>query len=570
MKSSFVRRARLLSFLFILGALLLVTRLYFVQIVNGSEYERDARGQYTALSSEKDDRGGIFLRKKDGSLVVAAVMQTGWRVAIEPKTLSSPDDAYEKINGIIRLDKEKFYASAGKADDPYEEVAFRLSDLQATKIRELRIPGVLLVQEKWRLYPGGSLASHALGFVGFQGDKKVGVYGLERYWNDTLAKSSSGLYVNPFAEIFTNLESLLASDPKTEEGDVITSIEPFVEQRLEETLDGVMKTYEPKVAGGIVMDPRTGEILALAARPDFNPNTYGAVSDPSVFGNPLVDNIYEMGSIMKPLTLAAALDSGAITPETTYDDEGFIMKSGRKISNFDGKGRGVVNMQTVLNESLNTGASFAVDKMGHDVFADYVRAYGLGEETGIDLPNEAVGQLGAIENGTDIDFASASFGQGIAVTPVEMIRALAALANGGLLPEPHVVTGVRYKTGVVRNIALPTQKQVLKPETAETMSAMLTAVYDKALLGGSLKQERYSIAAKTGTAQIAIPGGGGYYGDKFLHSFFGYFPSHDPKFIIFLFAVEPQKEIYASHTLAKPFLEITKFLINYYNIPPDR
>ncbi|MDO8552721.1 MAG: penicillin-binding protein 2 [bacterium] len=570
MKSSFVRRARLLSFLFILAALLLVVRLYFVQIVNGKAYEREAQGQYVALSSEKEDRGGIFLTKKDGSLVVAAVMQAGWRVAIQPKLLANAPDAYEKLNQIVPVDKVKYFASSAKTTDPYEEVAFRLTDEQAAKIRELRIAGVILVQDKWRLYPGGSLASQTIGFVGFQGDRKVGVYGLERYWNDTLSKSSNGLYVNPFAEIFTNLESLLASNPKSEEGDVITSIEPFVEQRLEETLEQVMKTYEPKIAGGIVMNPRTGEILAIAARPDFDPNTYSTVSNPAVFGNPLVDNIYEMGSIMKPLTMSAALDAGAVTPATTYNDKGFVMKSGKKISNYDFKGRGVVSMQTVLSESLNTGASFAVDKMGHEVFASYVRAYGLGEATGIDLPNEAVGRLGAVENGTDVDFASASFGQGIAVSPIEMASALAVLANGGRLPEPHVVTGVRYKTGVVKKVTLPAQKQVLKPETAETISAMLTKVYDDALLGGILKQEHYSIAAKTGTAQIAIPGGGGYYGDRYLHSFFGYFPSQDPKFIVFLFALEPQKEMYASHTLAKPFLEIAKFLINYYNIPPDR
>ena len=570
MKSRFVGRARVLSFLFIVAALLLIVRLYFVQIVNGNAYERDALGQYVARASQMDDRNDIFFQRKDAGLVVAAVMQSGWLIAIQPKELPPVDGVYEKISGIITLDKERLYASAAKVDDPYEEVAFRVSDADATEIRKLGIPGVLLVQDKWRLYPAGALASHTIGFVGFQGDKKVGVYGLERYWNDTLTKTASGLYVNPFAEIFTNVGILFASDPKTEEGDIITAIEPFVEQRLEEILAGIMKTYEPKIAGGIVMNPRNGEIIALAARPGFNPNTYNTVSNPAVFGNPLVNNIYEMGSIMKPLTLSAALDTGAITPETTYDDEGFVMKSGKKISNFDFKGRGVVNMQTVLSESLNTGASFVVDKMGHNVFARYVHAYGLGEETGVDLPNEGVGRLRAIDNGTDIDYASASFGQGIAVTPIAMLRALATLANGGRLPEPHVVTAVRHKTGVVRNITPPTQKQILKPETAETMSTMLTTLFDKALLGGTLKQEHYSIAAKTGTAQIAIPGGGGYYGDRYLHSFFGYFPSHDPKFIVFLFAVEPKKEIYASHTLAKPFLEIAKFLINYYNIPPDR
>lgn len=570
MKSRFTRRTRVLSWVFILGAALLISRLYFVQIVNGVKYERDALGQYVEASPDTENRGDIFFRKLDGGLVAGAVMQAGWRIAIQPKVISDPNSVYEKLNAVLAVDRERFFASANKKDDPYEDIAFRVSDNSAVAVRKLKIPGVILVQDEWRLYPAGVLASHAIGFVGYQGDKKVGVYGLERYYEYLLARARSGLYVNPFAEIFTSMETLLADDPKSQQGDLITSIEPTVEQQLEDTLKSVQEKYESKLVGGIIMNPRTGEIIALAARPNFNPNTYNTVSNQSVFSNPLVESIYEMGSIMKPLTLAAGIDAGAITPGTTYDDKGFIIKSGKKISNFDGKGRGVVSMQEVLNQSLNTGASFVVDRMGQEKFSEYMHAYGMGEETGIDLPGEVAGNIRAIEKGVDMDYASASFGQGIAVTPIEMTRALAVLANGGLLPEPHVVSAIRYRSGIVRNITPPAPKRVLKSETVETMANMLTEVFDKALLDGVLKQEHYSISAKTGTAQISIPGGGGYYEDRFLHAFFGFFPSHDPRFIVFLYAVEPQKEIYASHTLARPFLEITKFLINYYNIPPDR
>ena len=570
MKSKFVLRARFLSGLFILAAVLLVTRLYFIQIVHGEDYARDAMGQYVESAPDTQDRNDIFFKKKDGGLVAAAVMQAGWRIAIAPKDIKEPEAIYAKLNALAPIDRERFFASAGKEGDPYEEVAFRISDDIAADIRKLRMPGVLLVQDKWRFYPGDYLASRAIGFVGYQGNEKVGVYGLERYWQDTLARTTSGLYVNPFAEIFTNIEALLATDASGSSGDVITSIEPTVEEHLEDVLRGVMKTYEPRLAGGIVMDPRSGEIIALSALPDFNLNTYNIVQDPAVFSNPVVESIYEMGSIMKPLTLAAGIDVGAITATTTYNDKGFVMKSGKKISNFDFKGRGVVSMQEVLNQSLNTGAVFAVDTMRHSVFARYIHSYGLGEKTGIDLPNEAAGSIRALDNGTDVDYASASFGQGIASSPIEMARALAVLANGGVLPNPRVVSSVRYESGIVKSVPAPAQKQVLKPATVETMATMLTTVFDKALLNGELKQEHYSIAAKTGTAQIAIPGGGGYYSDRYLHSFFGFFPSHDPKFLVFLYAVEPKKEVYASHTLARPFLDITKFLINYYNIPPDR
>ena len=570
MRSKFARRTLFLSWVFIVGAVLLILRLYFVQIIHGDEYEREALSQYSEPSPDTGNRGDIFFKKNDGSLVAAAVMQTGWKIAIQPKVLTDHDAVYEKLNVILPIDKEKFFTSAQKKDDPYEEIAFRVSDALAADVRKLKIPGVILVQDQWRMYPAGSLAAHTIGFVGFQGNKKVGVYGLERYYEDLLSLPSSGLYVNPFAEIFTNMGSLLAMDPTTQQGDAVTSIEPSVEQNMESVLKNVQKIYSPKLTGGIVMNARTGEIIAMAVLPSFNPNTYNTVDDPSVFTNPLVESIYEMGSILKPLTIAAGIDTGAITPQTTYDDKGFVMRSGYKISNFDGKARGVISMQEVLNQSLNTGAVFVQERTGQETFAKYMHEYGLGEETGIDLPSEVAGNIRAIENGVDIDYASASFGQGIAVTPIEMIRALGVLANQGMLPEPHLVTAVRYESGITRNVTTLPQKRILKPETVEAMATMLTEVYDKALLGGELKQERYSIAAKTGTAQIGIPGGGGYYADRYLHSFFGYFPSHDPKFIVFLYAVEPQKEVFASHTLARPFLEITKFLINYYNIPPDR
>ncbi|MDO8561519.1 MAG: penicillin-binding protein 2, partial [bacterium] len=529
MRSRFTRRALIISWLFILGAALLILRLYFVQIVHGSDYERDAMGQYAQPSEDAGHRGSIFFKRKDGGLVAAAVTQAGWKIALQPKLLEDPNAVYEKLNAVVPIDKEKFFTSAAKEDDPYEEVAFRVPDSAAGEVRALKIPGVILVQDRWRMYPGGTLASQAIGFVGFQGNKKVGVYGLERYFEDMLSRTSSGLYVNPFAEIFTSVETLLARDPRSEEGDIITSIEPSVEQNVESVLETFQKTYGSKLVGGIVMDSRTGEIVAMAARPDFNPNTYNTVEKTSVFENPNVQSRYEMGSIMKPLTIAAGIDTGAITPKTTYDDKGFVIRSGRKISNFDGKGRGVVPMQEVLNQSLNTGAVFAEEKMGRDAFSKYMHDFGLGEETGIDLPNEIAGNIRAIENGVDVDYASASFGQGIATTPIEMIRALGALANDGKLAEPHVVTAVRYESGIVRNVTPLPQERVLKPETVETMATMLTEVYDKALLGGELKQEHYSIAAKTGTAQIGMEGGGGYYEDRYFHSFFGYFPSHDPK-----------------------------------------
>ena len=570
MRQRFVLRVRVLSMFAILAAIFLVVRLYFIQIVHGDEYRAEAAGQYVASAGEMPERGKILFTTKTGENPAAATTQSTWRVTINPKLLKNSEQAFSILSGIAEVDRDRFFASAAKKDDPYEEVVFKLDDKQAQEVRNADIEGMTVVREEWRFYPAAELAAHALGFVGYVGEKKAGVYGLERYWEDTLRHDDGGLYINPFAEIFSNVEALVARDPSGQEGDIITSLEPEVQRELEKTIDAVVAAHGPKIAGGIVMDPQSGEIFAIGVRPAYDPNTFNTVEDQRVFQNPLVESIYEMGSIMKPLTMAAGIDVDAVSPKTTYNDKGCVSKSDAKFCNFDLKGRGVVDMQEVLSQSLNTGVSFVVDKMGNERFAEYVKKYGLGEETGIDLPNEAAGNIDAlfVQGAADIDFASASFGQSIAVSPIEMIRALSSLGNSGKLPEPHIVKAVRYENGITRKIAQADQVQVLKPETAETVTNMLVKVFDDALLEGALKHEHYSIAAKTGTAQIAGPGG--YYTDRYLHSFFGYFPAHDPKFIVFLYALEPHGEMYASRTLARPFDELAKFLINYYNLPPDR
>ncbi len=557
----------------------MVLRLYFLQIIDGDAYSEKADRQYTSVSVDTFDRGNIFFLDKNNSQVAAASLKTGYILALNNKAVATDTEAYYKsISEVIPLDASFFYSKISKKDDPYEEIATHVSEEDIKKISELKLPGLIIEREKWRYYPGGRLGANVIGFVGYDDDGKtlVGRYGIEKYYNDSLSRNSGNLYVNTFAQIFSNVSKNFIQD-SGREADIITSIDPEVQGYVEKIVSDMNQKWNSRISGGIVIDPNSGEIYSMAVSPSFNLNDFKDQKNVNIFSNPLVSDAYEMGSIIKPLTMAAGLDNSDVTAKTTYNDKGFLEMDGRTIYNFDKKGRGVVDMQTVLNNSLNTGVVFVMNALGKGKFLEYMKGYGIGTETGIDLPSEAAGNisnlLNNLTNEKKIEYATASFGQGISMTPIITVRALSTLANGGKLVIPHVVKNMDYRIGLSKNISYVNEaKQVLKKDTSEEISRMLVRVVDEALLEGTMKMTNYSIAAKTGTAQIARPlnQGGGYYTDKILHSFFGYFPAYKPRFLVFLYTVEPKNIDYASKTLTSPFFDIAKFLINYYEIPPDR
>ncbi len=571
MKDSRLKNIWFLNTGVLLIALLLITKLGYIQIARGEYYQNLAESKYLVSSIGTFDRGTIFFSEKSGRKISGATVVPDYTLAIDPTKVANKEALADKLLQFIKFDKADFIARAGRKGDQYEEIAKHLSEKEVTGIRALGEKSVILEKDKKRFYPGGRTASQVLGFVGSDGSNSAsqsGRYGLERYYEETLARSGKDDSSSFFADIFLKPGASILFD-RGREGDLVTTIEPTVQGFLERVLeDDILKKYNATSAGGIIMNPKTGEIYAMATMPTFDPNNFSKEKNQSVFANPLVDGVYEMGSIIKPLTIAAGIDAGVVTANTTYDDKGFRIVNTKRIANFDGKARGVVAVQEILNQSLNTGTMFVMDRLGKEKFREYFKAFGLGEETGIDLPNESVGDLHNLNSPRDIEYATASFGQGISMTPIATIRALASLGNGGVLVTPHVVKRTEYSLGLPREFVSTGEKRVLKKETSEEISRMLTVVVDKALLGGALKMEHYSIAAKTGTAQLVEDGG--YSKTEYLHTFFGYFPSYDPKFIVFLVIKNPRGEAYASHTLSAPFMQITKFLLNYYEIPPDR
>lgn len=569
MRASAVTKIRFITGAILFLALVLLGRLYFVQIVHGDEYREKAERQYVHTVRDLFTRGSIYLTTKEGEAVSAATVQSGFLLAIDPSRIADPVSVYDALQGIVAIDRDNFIQRASRKDKTYQEIAVQLSAETASKIEALELSGVQLYRNQWRYYPGNDLAARTIGFIGYDGDELVGRYGLERYYDDTLVRNDEHFSVDFFAELFTSLGGIVFDTTNQKKGDVVTWIEPTVARTLDSVLKKTQAKWQSNQTGGIIINPKTGAIYALNVVPTFDLNDRSGVPI-SEFQNPLIENVYELGSIIKPLTVAAGLDADAITPHSTYYDAGFLEMDTARIGNFDGRGRGTVSMQEVLNQSLNTGVAYIVKTMGKNRFREYFQDLRLGSETGVDLPGEVHGLVQNLESPRDIEYATASFGQGIALTPIAAVRALSTLANGGTLITPHVAKEIRYESGSAHDVAFPAGDRVFSEETSEDITRMLVTVVDDALRGGTVALEHYSIAAKTGTAQIADQQHGGYYADRYLHSFFGYFPAYDPEFLIFLYTVEPKGVQYGSETLTDPFMELTRFLINYYDLPPDR
>jgi cell division protein FtsI/penicillin-binding protein 2 len=571
MRQEMVLRIRFITGCILFLALILIARLYQVQVLDNDIYTEKAERQYVHTKEDLYSRGSIYFTTKEGDRVSAASIRSGYLLAFNPTLVSDKETLCDKLPSLIDITKERCLDRATLPQRSYVEVSTTLTKEESDAIDAFDFDGVLLYRNQWRYYPGGTMSARSIGFVGLTDEDKElhGKYGLERHYDDVLLKEREVRSVNFFAEIFSNLGDLVYRKEKAIQGDIITTMEPTVARMLDSVLEETNKKYSSNLTGAIIMNPQTGAIYAMNAVPGFDLNSRGTTTIEQ-FQNPMVENVYEFGSTIKALTMAAGLDSGVVIPSSTYYDGGSITLDTFTIKNYDGKGRGTVEMQQVLNQSLNTGVAHIAKLMGKEQFRKYFLSFGLGSETGIDLPNESLGLVKNIYSPRDVEYATASFGQGIAVTPIAAARALAVLGNGGRLVTPHLVTRLEYHDGTSRDIDYGPGEQVISKESSEEISRMLANVVDDALGGGKFSMPNHTIGAKTGTAQIADPNGGGYYDDKYLHSFFGYFPAYNPQFLVFMYTVEPKGVKYASETLTEPFMDIAHFLINYYTIPPDR
>jgi len=435
-----------------------------------------------------------------------------------------------------------------------------------------KIPGISLSWETLRYYPEKNIFSNVIGFSNLE---NVGNYGLEGYFNEELTGEDGYLLGDKGSykgeKIIIDKEEYRA--PVNGQNLVLTidyAVQLHICQKLEEA-----QTKHNFTGGSIVvMDPKTGKIIAMCSWPNFDPNNYQDVSNSNLFDNQVVSYQYEPGSIFKTITMAIAIDQGKITPDTYYEDKGQLKIDSWTIKNSDYDtygGHGKVNMNYVLENSLNTGAIFAASQVGSTVYSEYLKKFGFGEKTGIELGSESTGNINSLlaKEVKDIDFATASFGQGLAVTPLQMISAYAALANKGVLMKPYIVDKILDKDdNVIKTTEPQVVRQVVSEQTAQTVSAMLVNVIEN----GHAKKSKvagYYIGGKTGTAQIPSDSGG-YLENKYIHTFVGYGPIEDPKFVMLVKFDSPNTSVYAEGTVVPVFGEIVDFLLKYYQIPATR
>jgi cell division protein FtsI (penicillin-binding protein 3)/stage V sporulation protein D (sporulation-specific penicillin-binding protein) len=555
----------LLAFIMITTGCVLA-RLFSLQIVRHNFYTALARDQHEVLEKLIPRRGEIFIQEKDNIWHPLAINRDFQTAFLVPKEVEDKEEVAQKLSPILEISSEKILEKLKDPNDPYEPLKSKLNDEAAEKIKELNLKGVRLISESWRWYPQGSLASNVLGFIGIKDTQKIGQYGLEQYYEKELAGKSGFLQ----SEKDALGRWLLMGDYNLEQAqdgvNLYLTLDQNIQYVLEQKMKAVVEKWGAANGCGIVIEPKTGAIRGMASFPNFDPNEYQKTKDNDYFMNSCVQKLYEPGSVFKPIVMTAGLDTGRISPETTYVDTGSVQIGSYVIKNAQEKVYGQSTMTKVLERSINTGVIFVQRLVGGETFKKYIEAFGFGEPLGIDLAGEASGDLKNIRENREINFATAAFGQGVSVTPLAIASALAAIANDGKLMRPYVVEKIIQSDGQETVTQPNLFRQVVSPQTASKLTAMLVSTvrngYDKIKISG------YFIAGKTGTAQIPDPSRRGY-SDETSHTFIGYAPAYNPKFLVYLKMERPHGIEFASESLAPVFADLAKYLFNYYEIPPE-
>jgi cell division protein FtsI/penicillin-binding protein 2 len=552
-------RINLVFIFIILFGAAIISRLVYLQILQHDFYKALAQGQQKDFQSLKGERGKIFFR---GGQVLATNIE-GKYLFVSPQEIEEKEETARVISQTLGIEEELVLEKINK-DNFYEQIKSNLTKEEEDSLKKINLPGVYLGQASFRKYPQEFMASQTIGFLG--GEEK-GQYGLEGYYDDMLQGE----------ECFQEGEggpgehfSSGISGSADKGDDIFLTLDYNIQFMAEKLLNGAKENLAIEGGQIIVLEPNSGKILALANFPNFNPNNYSEVEDFQVFQNPTTQKLFEPGSVFKPITMAGALDQEKITPQTIYIDPGRIQIGAYTITNYDERTYGQQTMTGVLERSINTGAVFVERQLGHNNFLEYIKRFGFFEPTGIDLQEEIFSENKEFKKGYEINFVTASFGQGIEITPIQLARAFCAIANGGKLVRPYLAERISENGKTTEIKPEIFENRVISQRTASQLTAMLVSVVENGF-GKAAKVPGYYIAGKTGTAQVPWSALGinkkGYSG-KTWQSFVGFAPAFNARFLI-LVKLDNPKARTAEYSAIPIFQELAKYIIDYLQIPPD-
>jgi len=552
------------AFIIIFGVAIF-SRLFYLQIINHKFYQSQALGQQVGFSEKQGQRGEIFFENSQeskgsygtGDVKSLAINKEKWSVSLIPQEIKDKDILSEALGKVIGESGE-FILSKIENRDSYTVIKKDLSSEVIEEVKKIGLAGIYWENISGRYYPQEKIASQVIGFLGGDG---TGQYGVEGYF-DSFLKGESGIKEEKRG---LDLINFSAPELNLDGSDVYLTIDYNIQFEAESLLKEAEKNLNIDSGQILVLKPDTGRVLAMANAPFFDLNFYSKEKDLDIFQNSIVQKIFEPGSIMKPFTMAIGINEGKITPDTTYVDTGFVKMGPATIYNYDRRKYGQQTMTGVLEKSINTGAVFVSQLIPHQVFLDYLDKFGFNEKTGIELQGEVSFKNNI--NGPDVEFATASFGQGVGVTPIQIAKGFCAIANGGKLVKPYIVEKIVKGEEEIKTISEVLNEQIISKQTASQVTTMLTSVIENGF-GSGAKIPGYYLAGKTGTAQVPLKDKNGYEPNKTIQTFLGFGPALNPQFLI-LVKLDNPKVPTSSASAVPVFKKMAQYIINYWQIPPD-
>ncbi len=550
-------KINLLLGVFLLFFLIIIGKLFYLQIIN----PRSSNIDYLKTQKILPERGKIY----DHNNKPLVLNQNSYLLYIEPKKIKDKEYLVEKLDQILELGEASIEAKIDPSKD-WVAVTSGIDEEKKKTITDLKLDGVGFEYGMRRYYPEASLSAHLAGFVGKDDrGEDVGYFGLEGFYDKDLKglpgfiESERDLLGQP---IFIGTQEKVSAENGR---DLTLTIDKTVQEIIKKKLKEGIENYQANSGCVIVADPKNMEILGMACLPDYDPENYFKSSE-DFFKNPAISDLYEPGSIFKPLIMAAALEEKKIKPNDYYHEDGAVTIGEYTIKTWNDEYEGKISMTRILEKSSNVGMVYVGEKLGDEKLFKYFTKYGFGETTDIDLQGENSGFIKAKQNWYPIDYATATFGQGIAVTSIQMLRAFASIINGGNLFRPYVVKEIT-SLGDEKEIKPKLIRKIVSQNTSEVIKKMLVSTVENGEFKWA-KPKGYSIGGKTGTAQIPIKGH--YDPTKTVASFIGFAPSDEPKFIALVTLKEPKASPWGSETAAPLFFEIAKELLVYYNVAPEQ